>query len=349
MNKPFFLLLRQGCVIFFLLALVSCTSEESRREMKVVPVEVQQLSYDSKVYLQEYIGTVESENSVDISFLFPGTIEQMCVSEGQIVVEGQLLAKLNTTTLKNTHDLALATLKQAEDAYRRLSAMFEANSLPEIQYIDAKTKLEQAKSSELIARKNLQDCNLYAPQSGVIDTRYLEPGANVVPGTPVYNIMKIDNVYIKVAIPEREIADIQKGTICQVEISALNDNIYKGVIVEKGVSANPISHTYNIKVKVRNQEFRILPGMVCRSYLEDNDSVKSGRIIVPIKAVQVDYSGKRFVWVKDKQNRAVYKEVTLGKLFANGVQILHGLKEGDDLITAGYQNISEGTLVSIVK
>ncbi|WP_218145470.1 efflux RND transporter periplasmic adaptor subunit [Parapedobacter koreensis] len=327
--------------------ILSCTSQkEENTAMQAIPVNIQHIVYDTTVHHQEYIGTVESENAVDVSFLIAGTIEQMHVAEGQHVDKGALLAALNTVSLGKAHELSLSALKQAQDAYRRLSAMYENKSLPEIQYIDAKTKLEQAQAGEAIARKNLQDATLRAPQSGVVGRRYVEPGTNVMPSTAVYNIMDIRSVKVRAAIPEGEISAIRTGADCEVEISALGGETFRGEVVEKGVSANPISHTYDIKIKLHNPAGRMMPGMVCRVYLKQVDEWGNGRIIVPIRAVQVDYSGKRYVWVKDNAGKAVYKEVTLGKLSGNGVQITNGLQEGDEVIVDGYQQISAGTWVS---
>lgn len=349
MNKTMFSLTKHLGILSFVLVLFSCSSKEEKTEARTVLVNVQQIKADNSAYQQEYIGTVESENAVDVSFLVVGTIEQLYVHEGQRVSKGQLLGRLNAVSLKNAHESSLASLKQAQDAYKRMSAMYESKSLPEIKFIEIKTQVEQAKANEAIARKNVQDGNLYAPQSGVIGRRYLEPGANVLPGNPVFNIMDIASVKVKTAIPEGEISGIHTGTRCQVKISALNDETFEGQVIEKGVAANPVSHTYDIKIKINNASGKIMPGMVCRTYLGNSGSADKANIIVPIKAVQVDYSGKRFVWLKDKQNKAVYKEVTLGNLTENGVQITSGLQDGDELITAGYQNISNGTLVTVKK
>jgi len=346
MEKSSLARLRQISILSVILTVFSCTSSQEQKEARVVPVKVQKIVYDHNRCSQEYIGTVESEKSVDVSFLVSGTVERLCVNEGERVDKGQLLGSLNTTTLENAHELASARLRQAEDAFKRMAAMYKNKSLPEIQYIDAKTKLEQAQAAEVIARKNLQDCNIYAPQSGVIGKRYLETGANVMAGMPIFNVMDISSVKIKTAIPESEISDINTGDISKVRISALNNEVFEGVIIEKGVVANPISHTYDIKVKVNNPTGKIMPGMVCRVYVL-NDGNHNGSIIIPLKSVQVDFSGKRFVWLKDNQNKAVCREVTLSDLAGNGVQVASGLKEGDELIVAGYQNVSAGAAVSV--
>jgi len=93
-----------------------------------------------------------------------------------------------------------------------------------------------------------------------------------------------------------------------------------------------------------------MPGMVCKAYLINSMTTANGRnIIIPLKAIQVDYSGKRFVWVKDEQNKAEYREITQGKLIGNGIVIENGLQEGDNLIIEGYQNISPGITVETAK
>ncbi|MGM1428836.1 efflux RND transporter periplasmic adaptor subunit [Sphingobacterium lactis] len=342
--------LKSNILCFFCLIVVagsftSCKEKQREPEAKSIAVEIQKISYNSSAYNEEYIGTVESENTVDVSFLTMGTIERMYATEGQRISKGQLLASLNMASLKSTHDLAVAALKQAEDAYKRMTAMYESKSLPEIQYIDYRTKLEQAKSGEAIAQKNLKDGNLYAPQSGAVSVKYLEPGANVMPGTPVYQLMDIAEVKVKTAIPEGEISNYRTGMACMVNISALNNETFSGQIVEKGVTANAVSHTYDVMVKINNPGGRIMPGMVCKVY--PLTAGTTAVIVVPLKAVQVDFSGKRFVWLRDSQGKAKYKQVTLGALTGDGVVITSGLNEDDELITAGYQNISEGINVSV--
>lgn len=345
MNK---LVLRQCFYGLLLIGVVSCSAnKEDKREERRIPVKVQEISSENNRYKQEYIGSVEGENAVDISFQTGGNIEQVYFQEGQSVQKGQLLARLNTISLQSMYDVSKATLNRAQDAYNRLTVLHDNNSLPEIQYVEVKTALDQAQSAERIARKGLSDCNLYAPFSGIVSKRYLDAGANVMPGSPIYNLVAINTVKVKIAIPEREISNIGIDKKCTVSISALNNQVFQGKIVEKGISAHPVSHTYDIKVQIMNKDSRIMPGMVCKAYLVNNEAIKdSGNlIIIPLKSVQINTEGKHFVWLKDAENKAISREVILGKLISNGVVIEHGLQKGDVLITEGYQNISPNSTV----
>lgn len=326
--------------------IISCTSKpEEEKGPKNIPVKVQQITLHSSGEVQEYIGTVEGNNMLDVSFPVMGKVQKMYVDEGQRVSEGQLLASLDRTTLKNAHELAVASLRQAEDAHKRMKAMYESNSIPEIQFVEVKTKLEQARLSAAIARKSLEDADIHAPQSGVIGTRYVEAGTNVMPGTPIYTIVDISSIKVKTPIPEGELSNIEIGSESTVTISALGDKTFSGKVVEKGILANPFSHTYEIKVQVSNPDSSIMPGMVSRVYLSHTGSGDQ-QIVIPLQSVQVDHTGKRFVWLKN-DSKAEFREVTLGKLSGNGVIITQGLNPGEELITEGYQNISEGVAVSV--
>lgn len=298
----------------------------------------------------EYIGTVESSNTVDVSFLSTGTIEQLYFKEGQNVRKGQLMAKLNTTTLNSAYTASVSTLKQAQDAYNRMNEMYKNESLPEIKLIDVKTSLVQAQSTEIMAKKSLNDSYLYAPESGVISKKNYENGMNVVLGAPVYTIMNINNVDINVPIPEGEISNFERGQYCDINVTALGNKNFRGQIIEKGVSANPVSHTYNIKVRISNSNISLMPGMVVKAYFDgpSQNNQNATKIVVPLKYVLLDYPDKRFVWVVDSNNKAQRKEVELGQLLGNNVEILSGLQQGNKVVADGYQNISAGSKVSVI-
>lgn len=348
MYRSSFPLLRQANILSCLLLIFSCSPKDEQKETKAVSVRVQTIQYDNNTLRQEYIGTVESSNVVEASFLTTGTIDRLNFSEGQKVVKGQLMATLNTATLKSAHDVATSSLKQAKDAYNRMNDMYKNQSLPEIQMIDVKTKLEQAQSAEIIAKKSLDDSYLYAPASGVISAKNYENGMNVILGSPVYTIMNINNVDISIPIPEGEISDFKRGQYCDIKVTALGNKSFRGQIIEKGVSANPISHTYTIKVRIANANDALMPGMVVKAHFDGgSNTTDTAKVSVPLKYVLLDYPDKRFVWIVDKENVAQQKSVTLGALTGNNVEILSGLQSGDKIITDGYQNISSGSKVSV--
>ena len=332
------------CSICFV---TGCSPKQGKESApKVIPVRVMEISTSNTTSGHSYVGTVGESSSLALSFSLPGSVEQVLVSEGQRVQKGELLAVLSSGTSQNAYDVALATLKQAQDGYDRLYKLHQSGSLPDIKFVEVETGLQQAKSMEAIARKNLEDCKLYAPQSGIISKRSVEPGENTLPNSPAFTLIAIDKVEIKTPIPENEISGIRLGQTATVVIPALDNKEFHGKIGKKGISANPISHTYEIGITVDNPQSLLMPGMVGK--VSVHSETGGEQIIVPNRVVQITHDGKHFVWMADGST-AKRRFVTIGSLADSGVVIAEGLRAGDRIIIDGYHKVSEGMQKSIIR
>ena len=323
-------------------------NQTSENKLDAVRVKVLQVGTSTSNTEPSYVATIEESVLIPLSFLTLGTVDKVLVGEGQTVTQGQLLAVLNNKNHENAYQIALSKENQAQDAYNRLEPVYQKGSLPEVKFVEIKTGLEMAKSAVLIAKKNLDDCRMYAPTSGVIGKRMLEPGMSVLPGNPVFRLVKIEKVNANVPVPENEISTMKKGQKAHIHVSALGNRQFEGEIKEIGVLSNPLSHTYMVKVELINPEKVLKPGMVCKVTI--GTSSLENRIIVPVSAIQIDSNGKKFVFVANPNtNKAVKKPVEVGPLHYNGVVISSGLKTNDLLITEGYQKINENTTIQIVR
>ena len=240
-------LILMGLTTIALLWVTSCNNKNNRTSALVqgFPVRVQKVEFSSNQKPNYYVGIVEESVSVPVSFLTTGQVVKVYVTEGQKVKKGQLLAELNSSNYQSMYDMSLAKEKQAEDAFTRLSVLYKKGSLPEIKYIEIQTGVEQARSATQITLKNLNDCKLYAPMSGIIGKRSIEPGMGILPGISVMTLVKIDKVFIKVSVPENEISKIRTGQKAKISVAALDNEQFEGTIEEKGVMASPLSHTYD--------------------------------------------------------------------------------------------------------
>lgn len=332
-----------GLLVVTLLS--GCAKKKNSESIPVIPVRTIIADLEKYRNKYEYVGIVEEERSSVMSFTVSGTVKMMYAEEGQRVSKGELLARLDTANLSNAYNAAKAQLSQAEDAMRRIQKLYDNQSVPEIKYIDIQTQLEKAKSVEAIARKNLSDSRLIAPFSGVIGKKSAESGENVLPGQPIYTLLKIEDVKIKVSVPEKEIADILKNQRTQIEVPALRDVSYEGMIEERGVVADPISHSYTVRIRVHNPASELLPGMVCKVSVAADNSRKV-MFVVPSQCVQTS-ADKRFVWCI-VNGQAVRRNVETGKFTPHGVEILSGLQGGEEIVTEGYQSLYDGATLKIL-
>jgi RND family efflux transporter MFP subunit len=234
---------------------------------------------------------------------------------------------------------------QAEDAMKRIQMLYDNQSLPEIQYIEMLSNLEQAKAAEAIARKNLKDSKLYAPFSGMVGRIRIEMGENVLPNQTILSLLKIDPIAVKISVPEKEVNHIQIGQQAEIKVSAANEQVFTGEVFEKGIVADPISHTYPLRIRVKNPDNILLPGMVSDVRIEDTQVTQA--LTIPNRCVLKDGSGKSFVWkvINDKAQKQI---IQTGKQKNGGVVVTNGLSLGDEVITDGYQKVSNGLNVVVL-
>lgn len=332
----------------FLLAVMAFSftaCSDNKKQETEAPVNVSTISVgeDANACSREYVGTIVERSGTSLSFEVPGRITSLMVDNGAPVRKGQLLAVIDPTSLRETHRATLATLKQAEDACKRFEPLHRQGTISDIRWMDLQTKLEQAQSAEQMARTQLSHTQLTAPFSGVISERPAEQGMNVMAGQPIYHLVDIAGVDVEVSIPEAEVSSIRIGSKASLKVPALEGRNFVATVKEKGVVANTVSHTYDVKLAISGGAGKLMPGMVCSVWLHASSSKQ---ISVPTNAVKLDADNRRFVWLVEG-GKAKRQYVTIGDFIPGGVCITDGLRPGDCVITDGSQKVSEGMRVKV--
>ena len=317
--------------------------KETSEEKAPTRVKTQVVSAGMVDNAQTYVGIVEEREATAVSFTGMGVVRRMLVSEGQAVSRGQLIAEMDDTQARNVLAGAEAQMAQANDALERYKMLHDNGSLPEVQWVEIQSKVAQAKAQLEVAKKNLADCRLTAPVSGIVGKKLIGTGETALPSQAVVSILDISTVKVKVAVPEAEIGSIDANTSTSIKVEAV-DGCYQGGKIEKGVEADALTHTYDIRINVINDGRRLLPGMVASVTVSPSTS-QGGSVQIPVTAVQKNADGTLFVWTADEQNTAHRTTVTIGQTEGNYVVVKDGLNTGDRIVTEGYQKLSEGTRV----
>lgn len=334
-------LLLMSCL---LIVSVGCREKKQSRALLPVPVEVMVIGEEGEAGAQNYVGTIEASSASVLSFPVTGNVTKVYVREGQKVAEGQLLAEVNDASFRQAYSAAQATLRQAQDGYDRLKLLHDKGSISEVQWVEMETKLAQAVSSEAIAKRNLENCKLKAPYSGVIGKVNAEEGMNVLPGNAVLTLLQTYGMQVNIPIPENVISSVTVGQPVRISVSALNNRIYEGKVGSKGVVANALSHNYEVLVPLKNSDGSLMPGMVCNAWLPSSDTTQL--IVVPNRVVKIDHTGEHYVWLASG-GKAVRRTVITGGLAQRGIIIAEGLIPGDSVIVNGEQKVSTGSSVSV--
>ncbi|MBR6276930.1 MAG: efflux RND transporter periplasmic adaptor subunit [Prevotella sp.] len=334
-------------IFFMLLSVIlvsSCTEKKEQNAKAPTRVTTEVVSTAMNASGQTYVGIVEEREATAVSFTGMGVVKRVLVSDGQAVARGQLIAEMDDTQARNLLSGAEAQMTQANDALARYKMLHDAGSLPEVQWVEIQSKVAQAKSQLEVAKKNLADCRLVAPVSGIVGKRLVGAGETALPSQAVISILDISSVKVKVAIPEAEISGIGANTTSMIKVEAV-DGSFTGGQIEKGVQADALTHTYDIRIHVANGERKLLPGMVASVQFVAVAQRQAQLLSVPVTAVQRKADGSLFVWTVGKDSTAHRSAVTTGETMGNRIVVATGISEGDRIVTEGYQKLSEGTKV----
>ena len=323
----------------------SCTSKKEQETKAPTRVKTQVVSPGMVDNAQTYVGIVEEREATAVSFTGMGVVKRMLVNEGQTVSKGQLIAEMDDTQARNLLTGAEAQMTQANDALARYKMLHDNGSLPEVQWVEIQSKVAQAKSQLEVSKKNLADCRLTAPVSGIIGKKLIGAGETALPSQAVVSILDISTVKVKVAVPEAEIGGLNATTPTSISVEAINGS-YQGGRIENGVQADALTHTYDIRINVANGDRKLLPGMVASVRFVSDGSQAIGSKMVPVTAIQKKSDGSLFVWTVANDSTAHRTTVTIGQTKGNYVSVFDGLSIGDRIATEGYQKLSEGTKVA---
>ena len=327
------------------LLICSCTGKKEQEAKAPIRVKTEVASTATSVNGQTYVGMVEEQEATAVSFTGMGVVKRVLVNEGQAVAKGQLIAEMDDTQARNLLSGAEAQMTQANDALERFKMLHDAGSLPEVQWVEIQSKVAQAKSQLDVAKKNLADCRLVAPVSGIIGKKMIGAGETALPSQAVVSILDISSVKVKVAIPEAEIGGISGNTSSIIKVEAIGSS-FEGGRIEKGVQADALTHTYDIRINVANRERKLLPGMVASvSFDSEKSEVKTEQLSMPVTAVQKKADGSLFVWTIEKDSTAHRTTITTGETLGNRIVVTTGISEGERIVTEGYQKLSENTKV----
>lgn len=333
-------------ILLLLLLITGCGDSRGKKTRPVEPrsVKVLTVTHQSSQIVRTYVGEAKASQTAVLTAPYPGTVKSLDVSAGQTVAKGVKVAEVSSESVKSSYDISQATLRQAEDGYKRALMVYEKGGLSQVQFVDIETSLAKARASAAAAKDAYEACVVESPFSGTVSEVFVQQGEEVMIAEPLARIVDKSSMRIYISVPETELSIVERGMSASVDIPALEINGIKAKVLDKGIEASPLSHTYECSLVLDKPLDDFYPGMVCKVYLENAGS--SG-IVVPTNLIQMDKEGK-YVWtVSDGK---VYKRrVEVSGYSGLGAVVATGLAEGDQVIREGFQKVSSGMSVKIIE
>ena len=284
---------------------------------------------------------------------------------GSKVKKGELLAAIDTPEIDQELSQAKATSQQVKAALglAKISADRWANlrktdSVSQQEADQQASGYEQAKANLAAADANVRRLeelesfkNVYAPFSGVLTKRNVDPGALInsgagAAGKELFDISRIDPLRVYVSVPQAYAPNIRAGIKANVTLQEFPGKKFSGTVVRTAEAIDPATRTLNTEVDVPNKDGMLLPGSFGQVHFAAGTSVP--RITIPVNAMLFRAEGPS-VAVVDKDSKVHLHPITIGRDYGATLEILGGLDASDQIVINPSDSLEEGQPVHVAQ
>jgi len=296
-------------------------------------------------YFVKTQGMVESEDNILVSAEAMGVITSVLVKEGQRVQRGQVLAQIdNKITLRSIEEVK-SGLQLATTIYEKQKNLWDQKIGTEVQFLQAKNNKEGLEKRLATLNEQLDMARIKTPINGTIEQVNVKIGENAAPGAPAFRVINTTDLKIVASVSEAYVTSIKNGDKVKVSFPALNKEIDARVTFV-GRNINPLSRSFPVEIDLPSLA-DLRPSMT--AVLRVIFNTEEEALCVPINVVQ-EINGKKIVYVAEMDGQQLVarrKEIEVGGVYDNLAEVKSGLKQGDKVITVGYQGLNDGEFVKI--
>ncbi|MCH9697593.1 MAG: efflux RND transporter periplasmic adaptor subunit [Gammaproteobacteria bacterium] len=363
---------RHSVLLIVSLLLTACSDDTDVTETPLRSVRTMIIHSAANGDQRTFSGIAKSTQEAQLSFKVSGTLDRLPVEVGDQLKPGQLIASLDSSQFQlevqqsqATLAQARATLRNAQANYDRVKRLYENNNASRNDLDTARSAAEsaqaQVKASEKavqITRLKLSYTRLNANKTCQVADVPVSNNENVSSGQSIVMVTCGDDLEIELSVAETYIAWMKRGMHAQVSFSVLPGQHFDGVVTEVGVASTAGGSTFPVTVQLSERSAQMRNGQLRSGLAAEvtfefsaDSAAHSDRILVPPVAVGEDSAG-RYVYVLEatpdsKQGVVRRREVSVGQLNADGLEVVSGLHRGEHLITAGVTVIYDGLQVLV--
>jgi RND family efflux transporter MFP subunit len=308
---------------------------------------IQPAGFEHFIELQ---GRVDAQN---ISYVAPpngqgGVVKALYVTQGQYVRKGQVLVRLDDQLIRQQIEPLRVQLAAAEDTYRRTKNLFDQGIGTYQQVLTAQTQAESLRKQIGIIQRQAGLMTVTAPASGVADVVNVRVGENFVGATalgPQIRIVNTGDLKVVTDVPENYLSKVTVGSNLEIILPEQNNRVINAKVNVVGKVINPSSRSFPVEAKIPANS-NLKPNQLAKVHIKDYGN--SNAITIPINTLQNDEKGK-FVMLAAKENGkliAKKRQVVVGELNGDQLEVKSGLQTGDQLITEGFQSLYDGQLIT---
>ena len=316
--------------------------------------------------------TLEAIRQVTIAARVNALVESIEVEEGDLVREGQVVARLDDREIRNEFEQAKIAVEQAqfslqqaevrsqlsESNYQRSASLLEQKLISQQEFDQAalsnrtdslamdvtKQQLEASSARLEASQIQLDYTKILSSIGGVVTERLIEVGQRVSPNEAAFSVAEFDPLWARIYIPERDLTKVRVGQVAKLQLQAIPETEFQARIRMISPTVDADSGTVKVTLEVTRQGM-LRPGMFGTAFLATETHADA--IVIPKRSVVRERDENR-VFVVQADGTVAKKEVTLGFTEEDLVEIVTGLEAGEEVVTVGLEGLNEGYPVNVM-
>ena len=343
-KKRHYLFLCTGILIFYTITLFFiCDRSLAQEQMFKVPVVVSRIIEMDVRQPVKMVGTVFPLRESIVACSIEGLVVEFPVKRGDYVKKGQVLAELNTTSLKIRLKGAKADKHLAFIQYERAKELYEGDAISHSELDEFETKLIAQEAKVEGVEDDIGKCTITAPFDGRITEEYTEVGQWLKKGDSVVSMLQLDYVKVRVPVPEKYIQGLNVGDESEVSFPALGSIKRTGHIVHIVPQADKRARTFPVYVKIDNKDDAIKSGAFAEATFETGSLLSATMIL---KDGVVRRGGMEFIYLA-VDGKVAEVPIKTGIVHKNLIQIIGDVKPGIDVIVRGNERLRNGQDIQV--
>ena len=315
---------------------------------------------------RHFPGRIDANKKAELSFRVSGKIKEFPVKEGDEVLEGDLIARLDPTDFQIAVDDKKALFTRAANDYHRGQKLVKEGHISKMDFDKLEANFLSSRAALNLAKQQLAYTELKAPFDGIVARRHIQNFEEVQAKQPIVTLNDNEILEVKFDLPENLILRLQRvGVVEDGEELKMKDRIpvfatfqsqsdkeYPLTFKEMSTKADPATQTFSVTYTMqRPKDVIVLPGMTATVNIDFSKVLKSRHIFyLPVSAVIADAALKPVVWIVDEKTMQVASvPVKVGAMKGNQIEVTDGLKDGQRVVVAGVPFLYKGLKVTLMK
>lgn len=309
-----------------------------------IPVQVESPSRGEM--LSVYAGTapLQADQEATVVAKVGGEVRDILVEEGDVVKDGQVLARLDGDRLRFELQQTEVNLRKLEREYQRTLELFNRKLVASAAVDNARSEMEWLKAARDLAQLNLGYTEIRAPIAGVVSARHIKVGNTINVNDRTFQVTDLDPLIAEVHVPEREFAKLRAEQAVTIVVDALAGANFAGRVQRISPTLDAATGTFKATIEVLDPKRSLKPGMFARVGIVLER--RSAALRIPRGAI-VEAEGAPTVFVA-KGDKAEQRSIKTGLTNAGLIEVVDGLSGDERIVVVGQNGLKSGSAIRLI-